>query len=171
MVHGDPPHSSPTLLLNVLCQSCAIAAMTPLVAIAAAAEKLVAINKGVGPTSDPVVQLSLTLAVANVYGTDASNAGEAEAFLSQQNVAAQVVDMMNNALSGLDAIPHVQDWDVSGEEVAFMACCLSQHGTFNKQLVDAGLLDALDQARPRLWGGRRARWGAHWRCMDSMTMP
>lgn len=112
---------------------------------AAAAEKLVAQNSGVGPATDPVVQLSLTLAVANVYGTDAANAEEAGSFLSQQNVASQVVEMMNNALSGLDGIPHVQDWDVSGEEVAFMACCLSQHGTFNQQLVDAGLLDALKQ--------------------------
>ena len=43
-----------------------------------------------GPEHDAIVQLSITLAVANVYGTAEDDMQEAHAFLSQQRVAEQV---------------------------------------------------------------------------------
>ena len=43
-----------------------------------------------GADHDPVVQLSITLAVANVYGTAEDDMQEAHAFLSEQHIAEQV---------------------------------------------------------------------------------
>ena len=55
--------------------------------------------------------------------------------------------MIRNSLEGLDGIPEVLDWEVSLDESVFMAFCLSQHGWLNDELVEAGIIHVLKQAR------------------------